>query len=61
LGIHSDWVAVADDRDGVISLAADGSLWYWPDKGVFESSKNLLMLKPSRKPELLANIFDPTK
>jgi hypothetical protein len=57
LGIHNDWVAVADDRYGVISLAADGSLWYWPDKGVLEGSQNELWLKPSPKPQWLANIF----
>jgi alpha-tubulin suppressor-like RCC1 family protein len=30
LGTHSDWLAIADSSDGIISLAADGSLWYWP-------------------------------
>lgn len=58
LGIHSDWVAVADGADGVVSLAADGSLWYWLDQEVFESSINQMALKPSRKPQFLANIFD---
>jgi ABC-type transport system involved in multi-copper enzyme maturation permease subunit len=56
LGIHKDWVAVAKDWHGVVSLAADGSLWFWPDKSAFEYSS---LLKLSRKPELLANIFGP--
>jgi alpha-tubulin suppressor-like RCC1 family protein len=58
LGIHNDWVAVTKDWDGLISLAADGSLWYWPDKVVFEDSS---LLKISPKPELLSNIFEPPK
>ena len=61
LGIHSDWVAVADGADGVVLLAADGSLWYWLDQEVFESSINQMALKPSRKPQFLANIFAPVK
>jgi hypothetical protein len=58
LGIHNDWVAVTTESAGLVSLAADGSLWYWPDKVVFEDS-NLLKISP--KPELLSNIFDPTR
>ncbi len=30
LGIHSDWLAIAGVEGGIVSLAADGSLWYWP-------------------------------
>ncbi len=59
LGIHNDWVAVAKHRDGVIPLAADGSLWYWPDKDSLEEPTPLL--RPPRKPQLLANIFGPSK
>ena len=58
LGIHNDWVGLGGDSYGFISLAADGSLWYWPDEVAFEYSS---LLKISPKPELLANIFDPTK
>ena len=58
LGIHSDWVAVAKDWEGMISLAADGSLWYWPDERYFEDSS---LLKISGRPQFLANIFAPVK
>jgi hypothetical protein len=59
LGIHNDWVTLASWQ-GVISLAADGSLWSWPHKEfVWEESTPLL--RPPRKPQLLANIFGPSK
>ena len=57
LGIHNDWVAVGESYWGeVISLAADGSLWCWHDRDICRG-----LLRPSRKPELLANIFSPPK
>ena len=31
LGIHGDWVGLASHRGGAVTLAADGSLWFWPD------------------------------
>lgn len=63
LGLHNDWVGLVGESYGFTSLAADGSLWYWPDKYwpdevAFEYSS---LLKISPKPELLANIFDPTR
>lgn len=69
LGIHSDWISVVSTDAGVISLAADGSLWYWPlvDPNYFRiggmdgyriSDPNReLLLKMSRKPQFLGNIF----
>ena len=30
LGNHSDWVAITSFGQNLVSLAADGSLWYWP-------------------------------
>jgi alpha-tubulin suppressor-like RCC1 family protein len=59
LGIKNDWVAVAKHEEGVIPLAADGSLWYWPDKEFIGEPTPLL--RPPRKPQLLANIFGPSK
>ena len=32
LGIHNDWVAIGNTWSGVVSLAADGSLWFWPGR-----------------------------
>jgi hypothetical protein len=58
LGIHNDWVALVKEWGGAVSLAADGSLWYWPDEVAFEDSS---LLKISGKPQLLANIFSPTR
>ncbi len=66
LGTHSDWIAIATADGGIISLAADGSLWYWPlesanyfmpeidgdNGGHFEP-----LLDISRKPQFLGNIF----
>jgi ABC-type transport system involved in multi-copper enzyme maturation permease subunit len=54
LGIHNDWVAIAALDNGVITLAADGSLWFWRDQDV---SLHLLM-KPPKQPQFLANIFN---
>ena len=34
LGIHHDWVALAAVQKGVVTLAADGSLWLWPNRGI---------------------------
>lgn len=73
LGTHADWIAITSAEGGIISLAADGSLWYWPlasasdfaaDFGgsSFWDNRNnnyfVPLLDISRKPQLLGNIFD---
>jgi ABC-type Na+ efflux pump permease subunit len=72
LGSHSDWIAVANADGGIISLAADGSLWYWPleeaayylgelgdyDRAKYSNTEPLLDI--SRKPQFLDNIFSDT-
>ena len=30
LGTHADWIAITSEGGDIVSLAADGSLWYWP-------------------------------
>jgi hypothetical protein len=62
LGTHSDWVAVGPAGGpwggGFLTVAADGSLWFWADgrdRTGFFSSPGLIA--PSRKPELIGNIF----
>jgi hypothetical protein len=55
LGIHNDWVALAVFESGVVSLAADGSLWLWPNRQYFEFRQPLL--KFSRQPQFLGNVF----
>jgi hypothetical protein len=72
LGTHADWIAIASAEGGIISLAADGSLWYWPlesasrfasdfGNGVFWDNRSNTYLEPlldiSRKPQPLGNIF----
>jgi len=70
LGTHADWIAIASVVGGIISLAADGSLWYWPleDADHFAMSagdryfgNGNLHVQPlldiSRKPQLLGNVF----
>ncbi|HTL74008.1 MAG TPA: ABC transporter permease subunit [bacterium] len=74
LGSHADWVAITEAPGGIISLAADGSLWYWPlesaqrfaadfGNGMFWDNSNNYYFEPlldiSRKPQKLANIFRP--
>jgi hypothetical protein len=61
LGTHSDWVAVTSYGDEVISLAKDGSLWYWPLDPVgsddFYGFGSGSLLDRSHKPQLLGNVF----
>lgn len=72
LGSHADWIAITSADGGIISLAADGSLWYWPlesasrfasdfGNGVFWDSRSNTYLEPlldiSRKPQFLGNVF----
>ncbi len=70
LGIHSDWISVISVDSGVISLAADGSLWYWPLENPNRFGLAIGMrgyttgdppreplLNMSGKPQFLGNIF----
>jgi alpha-tubulin suppressor-like RCC1 family protein len=69
LGSHADWIAIAGADGGIISLAADGSLWYWPLESVTyymarfggyngnDNSHFEPLLDISRKPQLLGNVF----
>ena len=54
LGIHHDWVAIANTWEDVIALAADGSLWLWPDREQYERST---LLKLPKQPQFLGNVF----
>jgi hypothetical protein len=53
LGIHNDWVGLTGTWDGTISLAADGSLWFWPGPDYFQEA----LLKAPKQPYLLGNVF----
>jgi len=53
------WIAIASAEGGIVSLAADGSLWYW----LLDSADDLKLaplLELSRKPQFLGNIFAGT-
>jgi hypothetical protein len=54
LGIHNDWVALANNWEDVITLAADGSLWLWPDREQYEQQT---LLKLPKQPEFLGNVL----
>ncbi len=58
LGTHNDCVAVAGAMGGIVSLAADGSLWYWygRDREDYRNSHQPL-LAASRRPSKIGNIF----
>ncbi|HEY5345464.1 MAG TPA: ABC transporter permease [Verrucomicrobiae bacterium] len=72
LGTHADWIAITDAQGGIISLAADGSLWYWPLESAhdfasefggspfWDNNSNRYfepLLDISRKPQRLGNVF----
>ena len=54
LGKHNDWVAIDHTLLDVVALAADGSLWLWPDPRPYEESTLLKIPKPPRS---LGNLF----
>jgi len=59
LGIHQDWVGLTGTEGGVVTLAADGSLWFWPgldyEMGYEETQPHLLKLP--KQPEWLGNVL----
>ncbi len=55
LGNHRDWVAIANSGADVIALAADGSVWLWPDRESYEEYPTLLKLP--KQPQFLGNVF----
>jgi hypothetical protein len=61
-GTHSDWVALANMHGLMVSLAADGSLWSWPDTGPvaigYRDARDFFLIA-SRKPALIENILGP--
>ncbi|HUA39731.1 MAG TPA: hypothetical protein VMA35_15155 [Candidatus Sulfopaludibacter sp.] len=59
LGTHSDWISIASVPCGFISLAADGSLWFWPlaRPYYYNNPQFEPLLDIPRKPIYLGNIF----
>ncbi|MGA3266448.1 MAG: ABC transporter permease subunit [Verrucomicrobiota bacterium] len=69
LGTHSDWIAIASGlgqgefggRSYIISLAADGGLWYWPVETPRYHYNDDVHFEPlldiSHKPQFLGNVF----
>ena len=54
---RSDWLAVSGEWGGAISLAADGSLWLWRAEEIYGQQSFLPLLRPTRRPQLIGNIF----
>jgi hypothetical protein len=59
LGSHSDWVAICAHRGGLISLAADGSLWFRHFGPQPWGSIIRPLLAASRRPQLIGNVLGP--
>ena len=58
LGIHNDWVAIANTWQDMIALAADGSLWLWPNRDQYEQ---YTLLKLPKQPQFLGNVLDASR
>jgi hypothetical protein len=67
MGTHSDWIAAAAAPGGVMSVAADGSVWYWPLESAeairgYRNENDPSYLQPlldvPHKPQRVANIFE---
>ena len=54
LGIHSDWVGIANTWQDMVALAADGSLWLWPDREQYEE---FTLVKLPKQPQFLGNVL----
>jgi hypothetical protein len=59
LGRHNDWLAVGSLEGSIVSLAADGSLWYWWDQNrdFYNPNSSQPLLAASRKPSKIENIL----
>ncbi|NOS69914.1 MAG: ABC transporter permease [Verrucomicrobia bacterium] len=57
IGERSDWRGIVSDFGGLIALASDGSVWYWQLINRGDSGDLFPLLCPSRKPQLIGNIF----
>ncbi len=55
---HSDWVAISEGWNGVLALARDGSLWLWRLENPHEHPSQRTLLRASRRPQRLGNIFE---
>jgi len=54
LGSHRDWVALSNSAwNGAEALAADGSLWFWPDRNM----ESATWLRLPRQPQPLGNVL----
>jgi hypothetical protein len=62
--IHRDWVALNNVGGDTVSLAADGSLWSWPEIGPvaigYRDAQNFFLIS-SRKPARIENLFEVGK
>jgi ABC-type transport system involved in multi-copper enzyme maturation permease subunit len=56
LGIHNDWISLTVVEGGIVSLAADGSLWFWPNPNFYNYSA--LLTRLPKQPQFLGNIYN---
>jgi hypothetical protein len=59
LGIHRDWLALVVVESGIVTLAADGSLWFWPDPNLYDYTQPLIELP--KQPQFIGNVFAEVK
>ena len=57
VGVHTTQFAIREKGlyQPVLALAADGSLWLWPDRGYYNYTS---LLKLPKQPEFLGNVLD---
>ncbi|MBE2215809.1 MAG: hypothetical protein IAE82_18185 [Opitutaceae bacterium] len=60
LSRSSDWTALVATGGGVAALAADGSIWHWIFETHFPREPFRPLIRVTRRPELIANIFAVT-
>ncbi len=56
LGIHEDWISIVAVEGGVVLLAADGSLWFWPDPSSY--SYQDMVLELPKQPQLIGKVLE---
>jgi hypothetical protein len=53
LGIHNDWLGLTGTWGGAVALAADGSLWFWPNPDYYSGA----LMKAPKQPVFLGNVL----
>jgi len=56
LGIHSDWISIVAVEGGMVTLAADGSLWFWPDPSPYNYQDMVIELP--KQPQFIGKVLE---